>query len=787
VAHQLRPGREYPLGATLDGGGVNFAVFSQNATQLELCLFDDHGTEERLVMRAGAAHVWHLYVVGVKAGQRYGYRAHGPYDPALGHRFNAHKLLVDPYARALAGKVDYRAPVLGYAPPVPGESVSDRVVDVRDDSWGVPRSIVVDPAFDWEGDVPPEIPWPETVLYELHVKGFSRRNKNVPSEERGTYLGVAAEASIAHLKAIGVTTVELMPVHEACDEFFVARKGMPNYWGYSTIGFFAPDQRFSSGVDRPPPSTDGRPPVSSDAPVRPAEPGAQVREFKEMVKRLHRAQIEVVLDVVYNHTCEGDRFGPTLSLRGLDNAVYYRLASGDRATYIDYTGCGNTLNVTEPQTLKLIMDSLRYWVLEMHVDGFRFDLAPTLARDLEHMDKLSAFFDIIHQDPVLSRVKLIAEPWDLGAHGYQIGNFPVLWSEWNGRYRDTVRRFWLGDRSKLGDLGYRLTGSSDLYGDDGRRPHASINFITAHDGFTLRDLVSYSRKHNEANGQANEDGSDDNASMNFGVEGETNDPEIVRVRARQERNFLATLLLSQGVPMICAGDELGRTQRGNNNAYVQDNPVSWIDWDLDEPRRALLGFAHKLAAIRRAHPSFRRRAFLKGEPVGRTSMKDATWLRPLRDGEDESLGNGGAGPAVRGDPTGTWEMTIRDWEQPGYAALGLLLAGDGLGLDGDPFEPPPRDDVLLILVNAEDKPVRFHIPGPPLAPWRILLDTGVEAAASKGGEGHTHDDADKSDETEEVTPGLIVELKGRALVLLASRGSGSELPPRSRTESGMTR
>ena len=418
-------------------------------------------------------------------------------------------------------------------------------------------------------------------------------NHAIPSELRGTYLGVSAEASIAHLKSIGVTTVELMPVHEECDELFVAKKGMPNYWGYSTLGYFAPDQRFS----------------------HPGEPGAQVREFKEMVKQLHTADIEVVLDVVYNHTCEGDRFGPTICFRGLDNAVYYRLAPEDPGLYIDFSGCGNTLNITHPQTLKLIKDSLRYWVLEMHVDGFRFDLAPTLARDLEHMDKLSAFFDIIHQDPVLSRVKLIAEPWDLGAGGYQVGNFPILFCEWNGRYRDTVRRFWTGDARLLGDLGYRLTGSSDLFGDDGRQPHASINFVTAHDGFTLADLVSYDKKHNEANLQNNEDGWDDNASMNFGAEGETSDPDIQRARARQERNFLAMLLLSQGVPMINSGDEIGRTQRGNNNPYVQDNPISWLDWELDEPRRALLAFVQQVAAIRRAHPSFRRRAFLRGEPV----------------------------------------------------------------------------------------------------------------------------------------------------------------------------
>jgi glycogen operon protein len=724
VAPKLRAGKEYPLGATLDATGVNFAVFSANATAMELCLFDEHGQESRLPMRPGLAHVWRLSVEGLAAGQRYGFRAHGPYAPAEGHRFNANKLLVDPYARALSGKVDYRAPVAGFAPTPPGAKQTDAVLDARDDAWGVPRSIVVDPTFDWEGDARPEVPWPDTVLYELHVKGFTRRHRDVPSEHRGTYLGVAADAAVSHLKSIGVTTVELMPVHEACDEAFVAKRGLPNYWGYSTLGFFAPDQRFSSGIDH----------------------GAQVREFKEMVKRLHRAGIEVVLDVVYNHTCEGDRFGPTLSLRGLDNAVYYRLAQGDRATYMDFSGCGNSLDVSSPQTLKLIMDSLRYWVQEMHVDGFRFDLAVALARDLEHMDKLSAFFDIIHQDPVLSRVKLIAEPWDLGAQGYQVGNFPVLWSEWNGRYRDTVRRFWLGDRSKVGDLGYRLTGSSDLYDDDGRRPHASVNFVTAHDGFTLRDLVSYTRKHNEANAQGNADGWDDNASANFGVEGDTTDAAVLRDRARQQRNFLATLLLSQGVPMLCAGDEIGRTQHGNNNAYVQDNPVSWIDWDLDEPRRALLAFVQSIAALRRAHPSFRRRAFLRGVPSGRSTLKDATWLRPLRDADR--------------DATTAPEMSVDDWERPSRAAVGLLLSGDGL-LTSDPYGVAATDDTFLLLLNAEATPTRFRVPGLPgfSGDWRIVVDTEDDAppAATAGGGGR-----EKS-----VSPGKTVEMVPRSVLLLA--------------------
>jgi isoamylase len=704
LAPTIRPGRDYPLGATFDGSGTNFAVFSQNATRLELCLFDDAGAEERIAMRRGQAHVWHANVEGVGPGQRYGFRADGPYDPARGHRFNVNKLLVDPYARAIEGKTDFRAPVLGFAPPIPGQTPTDLTMDVRDDASGVPRSLVVDSSFDWEGDESPEVPWPDTVVYELHVKGFTERHPGIPKEHRGAYLGVASEAAIAHLISIGVTTVELMPVHEACDEAFLARRGKTNYWGYSTLGFFAPDQRFAS---------------------RGGERTSHVREFKEMVKRLHAARIEVVLDVVYNHTCEGDRFGPTLSLRGLDNSVYYRLATDDRGRYVDFTGCGNTLNITEPQTLKLIMDSLRYWVLEMHVDGFRFDLAPTLARDAEHMDKLSAFFDIIHQDPVLSRVKLIAEPWDLGIEGYQAGNFPVLWSEWNGRYRDTVRHFWLGERSKVGDLATRLTGSSDLYGDDGRRPHASINFVTAHDGFTLRDLVSYEKKHNEVNGQNNEDGWDDNASTNFGVEGDTNDPKILAARARQQRNFFATLLLSQGVPMICSGDEIGRTQRGNNNAYVQDNDVSWLDWSLDAPREELLAFVRSLAAVRRAHPSFRKRAFLRDE--------DAKWLRPLRDAAaDVGL------------------MTMDDWASPRIAAIGLCLAGSERERER---ETDTLDDDFVMLLNASAVAARFKLPLRP-EPWVVLSDTsGAGEGAKTTSDAHV----------------MITTTPARSLVLLASR------------------
>jgi glycogen operon protein len=708
LAHAIRSGRDYPLGATVHTTGTNFAVFSQNATRLELCLFDEAGNEERIGMIRGHAHVWNANVEVVGPGQRYGFRADGPYDPTRGHRFNPSKLLVDPYALALSGKTDFRAPVFGYVPSLMGRVASDLVRDLRDDASGVPRSIVVDTSFDWGGDEPPEVPWSDTVVYELHVKGFTRRHPGVPKEQRGTYLGVASDAAIAHLLSIGVTTVELMPIHEECDEAPLARRGATNYWGYSTLGFFAPDQRFASN------------------------PADAVREFKEMVKRLHAARIEVVLDVVYNHTCEGDRFGPTLSLRGLDNSVYYRLAADDRARYVDFTGCGNTLNITEPQTLKLIMDSLRYWAVEMHVDGFRFDLAPTLARDAEHMDKLSAFFDIIHQDPVLSRVKLIAEPWDLGIEGYQAGNFPVLWSEWNAHYRDTVRRFWLGDRSKVGDLATRLAGSSDLYGDDGRRPHASINFVTAHDGFTLRDLVSYAKKHNEANGQRNEDGWDDNASTNFGVEGETPDPRILAARARQQRNLLATLLLSQGVPMISSGDEIGHTQRGNNNAYVQDNEISWLDWELDGPREELLTFMRSLAAIRRTHPSFRRRAYLREE--------DATWLRPFRAGDVR-----GSVPPVAGVMKGD------DWTDPRIAALGLHLVG-ATG-DGEP-DVDALDDDFVILLNASAEPATFRLPNRSEA-WVLLLDTATSAAPNGGNK----------------LSSFVATIEARSLVLLASRAA----------------
>ena len=686
MALTARPGRHAPLGATFDGDGVNFAVFSENATGMDVCLFDERGAETRVPLRERSAHVWHGYVTGLRPGQRYGFRAHGLYAPDTGLRFNANKLLVDPYAHAVEGKVDYAAPVFGYVGgPKRGlagtrEPPDDRTADLRDSALGVPKAIVSDLRFDWEGDRHPRVPWADTVLYEAHVKGVTMAHPDVPEAIRGTYLGVAHPSFIEHLKRLGITSLELLPIHEHMDEWSVAARGMTNYWGYATLAFLAPSQRFAS------------------------RPGAQINEFKTMVKALHRAGIEVVLDVVYNHTGEGDNFGPTVSLRGLDNSAYYRLRVDNRALYEDFTGCGNSLNMLHAQTLKLVMDSLRYWVTEMHVDGFRFDLASTLARESGAVDKMSAFFDIIHQDPILSNVKLIAEPWDLGDGGYQVGNFPVLWTEWNGRYRDTVRSFWTGATWTIADLGYRLTGSSDLYEDDGRHPHASINFVTAHDGFTLRDLVSYEKKRNEANGEENRDGSDYNAGWNCGVEGETNDPAVRAVRLRQQRNMIVMLALSQGVPMLTAGDEMGKTQRGNNNAFVQDNALSWLDWELDEERKALFDFTSDVFAFRRRHPVFRRPGFFKGQRVDGSELKDIAWFR--RDGR---------------------EMTLIDWQKPENNAIALLLAGDALDWRDDAGEPV-IDDSFLLLLNGSRVAVDFVLP--PLewgTRWSLRIDTRFDS------------------------------------------------------------
>jgi len=673
------------------GEGVNFAVFSENAAGMDVCLFDAQGVETRLALRERSAHVWHGYVPGLRPGQRYGFRARGPYDPKNGLRFNEHKLLVDPYALAIEGRVDYHHPVFAYvgAPPrgpAATVAVTDApLADTRDSARGVPKGIVTDSRFDWDGDRHPRIPWADTVLYETHVNGVTATHPDVPEELRGTYLGLAHPAVIGHLRRLGITSVELLPIHEHMDEWSVAARGLNNYWGYSTLAFFAPDQRFATKA------------------------GAQVTEFKMMVKALHRAGIEVVLDVVYNQTGEGDQLGPTVSLRGLDNATYYRLRPDNRALYEDYTGCGNSLNMLHAQSLKLVMDSLRYWVTEMHVDGFRFDLASTLARESGAVDKMSAFFDIIHQDPILSNVKLIAEPWDLGDGGYQVGNFPVLWTEWNGRYRDAVRNFLTGQAWTIPEMGYRLTGSSDLYEDDGRHPHASINFVTAHDGFTLRDLVSYEKKRNAANGEGNRDGMDHNSSWNCGVEGETSSPEVRALRLRQQRNFLVLLALSQGVPMITSGDELGKTQGGNNNAFVQDNPISWIDWDLDEERRSLLAFVEELFAFRRRHPVFRRPGFFKGQRVDDSELKDIAWFHP----------------------TGR-EMLATDWSQPESCAIALLLSGDALDWR-DAAGESVIDDSFLLLLNGSRTAVDFVLPSAEWGSrWVLRIDTRHAAMFQEG-------------------------------------------------------
>lgn len=669
---RVLPGRPSPQGATWDGEGTHFALYSENATAVVLCLFDELGAETRLPLEERTAFVWHGYVPGVGPGARYGFRVHGPYDPKRGHRFNPAKLVVDPYARAFDGKVDPRAPIFGY------RSNDPDAPDDRDDAWGVPKSVVTDGRFDWQGDAPPKIPWSESVVYELHVKGVSAQHPAVPRELRGTYAGLASEPVVDHLVSLGVTTVELMPVHECMDEAHLLRRGLPNYWGYSTLGYFAPDQRFA------------------------CRRGEQVREFKEMVRALHRAGLEVLIDVVYNHTCEGDHEGPTVSLRGVDNAVYYRLEKDARDRYEDFTGCGNTLDMMHPQTLKLVMDSLRYWATEMHVDGFRFDLASALGRELGAMSRLSTFFDVIYQDPVLSTVKLVAEPWDVGKDGYQVGNFPLHWTEWNGKFRDTVRRFWRGDAGQLKDLGFRLTGSSDLFQDDGRHPGASVNFVTAHDGFTLRDLVSYSEKHNEGNGEQNRDGSNDATSMNSGVEGDTRDPGVLALRARQVRNFFATLLFSQGVPMLASGDELGKTQRGNNNAYVQDNPISWLDWELDPEKLELEDFVRKLVQVRRAHPAFQRKTFFRGERV-RGDSRDLVWLNE-------------SGVELTGD----------DWNDPERRAVGLLVAGDALD-EKSALGHPLLDDTFYLALNAGGASVDFVVPGPAddAPPWDLLVDTAT--------------------------------------------------------------
>jgi isoamylase len=683
------PGSAYPLGATWDGSGTNFAIFSEVAELVELCLFDTDGAETRVAMTEVDGFVWHCYLPDVGPGQKYGYRVHGPYDLRSGHRCNPAKLLLDPYGKAIDGEVRQSLALYSYS----RGSHDPAAVNSDDSAPFMPRNVVINPYFDWAGDQQLRTPYHETLVYEAHVRGLTLRHPGVPQELRGSYAGLASPAIVEHLQRLGVTAIELMPVHQSVSEPILVERGLTNYWGYNTIGFFSPHQRFASAT---------------------AAHG-HVAEFKTMVKTLHQAGIEVILDVVYNHTAEAGEFGPTLSFRGIDNAAYYRLADKNPAAYLDYTGCGNSLNVRHPHTLQLIMDSLRYWVDEMHVDGFRFDLAAALARELHDVDRLSAFFDLVQQDPVVSQVKLIAEPWDVGEGGYQVGGFPPLWTEWNGKYRDAVRDYWRGAPGMLPELASRLTGSSDLYETSGRRPVASVNFVTCHDGFTLADLVSYDRKHNEANGENNNDGSDDNRSWNCGTEGPTDHPEINALRDRQVRNFLVTLFLSQGIPMLLAGDELGRTQQGNNNSYCQDNEISWVDWDAAAKHSDLIEFVAGLSALRKAHPVFRRRRFFSGRAdASGDGQRDIIWLSPA----------GG-------------EMTASDWNSWDSKALAVCVNGDAITEPGPKGERITDADFILLL-NAYSDAVRFTIPvgfGGSGDTWQVIVDTGSSRPASLASNG----------------------------------------------------
>jgi isoamylase len=672
------PGRPDPLGATWDGYGTNFALYAAHATRVELCLFDEmYGKETaRIGMPEQTRNVWHAYLQDIGPGQLYGFRVHGRYAPREGLRFNPNKLLLDPYARCISGSVDWHVPIFGYRL---GSRTEDLTRDVHNSARGMPKSMVVDDQFDWGDDRAPNVPWSETIIYETHVKGISQLHPDVDDSVRGTYLGLASPPVVEHLKALGVTAVELLPIHQFIDDKFLLDRGLTNYWGYNSVGFFAPSSRYATG-DR----------------------GQQITEFKQMVKTLHAAGLEVFLDVVYNHTAEGNHLGPTLCFRGVANQTYYNLVEDNPRYYRDFTGTGNSLNVSHAQTLKLINDSLRYWVQECHVDGFRFDLAITLAREPQSYDPGAAFFDIIHQDPVLSRVKLIAEPWDVGDFGYQVGNCPVLWSEWNGKYRDNLRKFWKGDPGQIAELAYRISGSSDLYRLSGRGPSGSINFLTAHDGFTLRDLVSYNEKHNEANGELNQDGANDNNAWNSGVEGPTEDAGIETLRIRRQRTFLATLFLSQGVPMLLGGDELGRSQHGNNNAYCQDNEISWFDWSLNDQQQSLLEFTAGLIAFRRAHPILRRRRFFEGLFVPGSDIKDLTWFKP----------------------NGT-EIADEQWADPEARSIGLRLAGEAID-EREPEGGRISDETLLVLLNAFHEEVAFTLPeagGSDECRWELLMDT----------------------------------------------------------------
>jgi isoamylase len=670
-------GYPYPLGATWTGNGVNFAIFSEHATGVELCLFDNvEATQENIRIPATehTDQVWHLFLPDVRPGQLYGFRISGPYDPERGLRFNSSKLLLDPYAKAIAGRVSWADEMFGY---VVGDKKEDFTQDFRDDAWGVPKSVVIDAAFDWQGDKKPGIPLQESMIYELHVKGFSKLLPDVPEQLRGTYAALGSPVAIDYFKKLGVTAIELLPVHAHIDDKVLVDRGLTNYWGYNTIGFFAPHAQYSGS----------------------GQMGEQVIEFKSMVHSLHAAGIEVILDVVYNHTAEGNHLGPTLCFRGIDNLAYYRVNPDNPRFYLDFTGTGNTFNLLHPRTLQLVLDSLRYWVLDMHVDGFRFDLAPALARNHEGVNRLHSFFQAIQQDPILSQMKLIAEPWDVGEGGYQVGNFPVPWSEWNGKYRDTVRSFWKGDEGRIGEMAYRFTGSPDLYQHNGRRPYASVNLVTAHDGFTLNDLVSYNKKHNEANGDGNNDGDNNNLSWNCGVEGPTEDAQINALRERQRRNFLTTLFLAQGVPMLCGGDEWGRTQNGNNNAYCQDNEISWFDWMRDEKQNQFLEFTRRLVGFRKAHPVFRRPKFFQGRRIRASEIRDVMWFNP-----------------------GGCAMSEDEWASPFVRCIGMLLSGDTsdvLNFESEPI----RDDTFLLLINAHYEPIPFMVPGQESLEWQLILDT----------------------------------------------------------------
>jgi isoamylase len=700
------PGNPYPLGATWDGAGVNFALFAEHATQVELCLFDspDAAREaHRIPVKEYTDKVWHAYLPDVLPGQLYGYRVHGPYEPARGHRFNPNKVVLDPYAKLIGRNVTWADELFGYKL---GDEQADLSFDDRDSAPYAPLATVLDPAFTWGDDRSPRTPWHKTLIYELHVKGFTQLNPHVPEHLRGSYAGLASESAIKHLTDLGVTAVELLPVHHFLDDRHLVEKGLHNYWGYNTLAYFAPASYYAYGG------------IQQDA----------VQQFKMMVRAMHAAGLEVILDVVYNHTAEGNQMGPTLSMRGVDNAAYYRLAPDPRY-YLDFTGTGNTLNMTQPFVLQLIMDSLRYWVAEMHVDGFRFDLASTLARELFEVDRLGAFFDIIHQDPLLSQVKLIAEPWDVGPGGYQVGNFPVLWTEWNGKYRDCVRRFWKGDGGTASELATRLAGSSDLYQDDGRKPYASINFITCHDGFTLNDLVSYNEKHNEANGEENRDGASDNNSWNCGVEGPTDDREIIELRDRQMRNIMSTLMLSIGVPMMLGGDELCHGQDGNNNAYCQDDELTWIDWELDDRRRRFLDFARKLIFIRRSQPVLHRRKFLLGRAIRGSDIKDISFFNPSGQ-----------------------EMSDEDWNAGFVKCLGVRLAGDLINDENERGEPIVGE-TLLMLLNAHWEPIPFTLPATREGHlWDRILDT-----------------ADLGEEPRDFQGGQEYPLRDRSFVVLAAR------------------